>query len=99
MNKGQMVDRLAERTGLPRPTADAVVRALFDPASGLISEELRRSGDVALPGFGKFAVRELPARKGRDPRTGKEIDIAARRACHFTPRTGLRRSMKDIVGA
>lgn len=99
MNKGQLVDRLAERTGLPRPTADAVIRALFDPSTGLIAEELRRSGDVALAGFGKFGVREQKARKGRDPRTGREIDIAARRACVFTPRTGLRRSMKGMVGA
>ena len=99
MNKGQLVDALARRTGLPRPTADAVVRALFDTPSGLITEELRASGEVALPGFGRFGVQDRPARKGRDPRTGKEIDLPARRACVFRPRQGLRRSMKDMVGA
>lgn len=99
MNKGQLVDQLARRTGLPRPTADAVIRALFDPREGLIAGELRRNGEVALPGFGSFGVQERAARKGRDPRTGKEIEIPARRACVFRPRQGLRKSMKNMIGA
>jgi DNA-binding protein HU-beta len=99
MNQGQLVDELARRTGLPRPAADAVVRALFDPAAGIVAEELKRSGQLGLPGFGSFGVREYAARRGRDPRSGAEIEIPARRACTFTPRKGLRSSMKDMVGA
>jgi DNA-binding protein HU-beta len=99
MNQGQLVDALARRTGLPRPAADAAVRALFNPASGIIAEELRRSGRLGLPGFGSFDVRERAPRRGRDPRSGAEIEIPARRACTFTPRKGLRSSMKDMVGA
>lgn len=99
MNRGQLVDELADRTGLPRPEADAVVRALFDTGTGIISEELGAGGSVSLPGFGSFTTRDRPARKGRHPRTGREIDIPARRACVFTPRKGLRSSMKDMVGA
>lgn len=99
MNKGQIVDSLADRTGLPRPKAAAIVNALFDTDTGIIADELRGGGRIDLPGFGRFATRERAARTGRDPRTGKEIDIPARRACVFTPRQGLRSSMKDIVGA
>jgi DNA-binding protein HU-beta len=99
MNKGQLVDRLAERAALPRPTAAAVVKALFDPAVGLIAEELSAGGRVGLPGFGTFGVRRRPARRGRDPSTGRPIEIPARGACTFTPRKGLRSSMKDLVGA
>jgi DNA-binding protein HU-beta len=99
MNQGQLVDELARRTGLPRPAADAAVRALFDPAAGVIVEELQRSGRLGLPGFGSFQVREYAARRGHDPRSGAEIEIPARRACTFTPRKGLRSSMKDMVGA
>lgn len=99
MNKGQIVDSLADRTGLPRPQAAAIVNALFDAKSGIIADELREGGRIDLPGFGRFATRERAGRKGRDPRTGSEIEIPARRACVFTPRKGLRSSMKDMVGA
>ena len=99
MNKTQLIDRLAERTGLPRAQAAAVVQTLFDPASGLIAEALRGGSTLTLHEFGSFGVRESPARKGRDPRTGREIDIPARRSCTFRARKGLRSSMKDMVGA
>lgn len=99
MNTGQLVDQVARRTGLTRPSAEAVVRALFDPADGVIAEELRKGGTVGLPGFGSFGVRRREARRGRNPRTREEIDIPARNVCTFTPRKGLRSSMKDMVGA
>jgi DNA-binding protein HU-beta len=99
MNKGQLVDRLADRTGLPRPQADAVIRALFDPQAGIIAGELRDGGKVDLPAFGRFGTRERAARTGKNPSTGRTISIPARRACVFTPRKGLRSSMKDKIGA
>jgi DNA-binding protein HU-beta len=99
MNRGQLVDQLALRTGLPRPVADAAVRALFDPANGIIVEELRSTGKASVSGFGEFQLRERAARTGRDPRTGRAIRIPARSACTFKPRKGLRSSMKDMIGA
>lgn len=99
MNRGQLIDELADRTGLPRATADTLIRALFDPRMGIIAEELRSGGSVALPGFGRFSARDRAARKGRHPRTGREIDVPSKRVCVFTPRKGLRSSMKDMVGA
>jgi DNA-binding protein HU-beta len=98
MNKTELTEDLAKRTGLSRSKAGEVVSALFNPASGLISSELQGGGTVGLHEFGQFSVREYEARKGRDPRTGKEIDIPARKACSFRPRKGLRKDMKDIVG-
>ena len=99
MNKSELTEDLAKRTGLSRAKAGEVVTALFNPAGGLIATELQAGGTVGLHEFGQFSVREYDARKGRDPRTGKEIDIPARKACHFRPRKGLRKDMKDIVGA
>lgn len=99
MNRGQLVDQLAIRTGMPRPAADLVVRVLFDPRSGIIAEELAREGTVSIGDFGSFGVRERAARQGRNPRTGAELEIPAHRACTFAPRKGLRSSMKDMVGA
>jgi DNA-binding protein HU-beta len=99
MNRGQLVDQLALRTGLPRPVADAAVRAIFDPAHGILVEELRSTGKASVSGFGDFEVRERGARTGRDPRNGEAIQIPARSSCTFKPRKGLRSSMKDMIGA
>ena len=99
MNRAQLIDELARRSGLSKVQAGEVVSALFEPDGGLISEELQRGGKVALHDFGAFGVKDSPARKGRDPRTRKEIEIPARRSCTFRARKGLRSSMKDIVGA
>ena len=98
MNKTEMTEQLAKRTGLSRAKAGEVVTALFNPSGGIIADELQGGRSVALHEFGQFSVREYEARKGRDPRTGKEIDIPARKACSFRPRKGLRKDMKDIVG-
>ena len=99
MNRTQLIERLAERTGLTRAKAGELVQALFDPESGLIADALRGGGTLSLHDFGTFGVRESATRKGRHPRTGREIDIPARRTCTFKPRKGLRSSMKDMVGA
>ena len=98
MNKTELTEELAKRTGLSRAKAGEVISAVFNPASGLIGAELQGGGNVGLHEFGQFSVKQYEARKGRDPRSGKEIDIPARKACHFRPRKGLRKDMKDIVG-
>ena len=98
MNKTELTEELAKRTGLSRAKAGEVISAVFNPDGGLIGAELRGGGTVGLHEFGQFSVKQYEARKGRDPRSGKEIDIPARKACHFRPRKGLRKDMKDIVG-
>lgn len=98
MNRSQLVDQLAQRAGLARTKAEDVVDALFNPSSGLISEALQAGGKVGLQDFGSFAVKDSAARMGRNPRTGKEIEIPARASCTFKPRKGLRSGMKDMIG-
>jgi DNA-binding protein HU-beta len=98
VNKTELTEELARRTGLSRAKATEVISAVFNPASGLIGGELKGGGTVGLHEFGQFSVKEYEARKGRDPRSGKEIEIPSRRACHFRPRKGLRKDLKDIVG-
>lgn len=99
MNKAALIDQLAQRTGLSRVQARDVVQTLFSPSDGLIAEELRQGRSVSIHEFGSFIARRNAARQGRDPRTGRPIDIPASTACVFRPRAGLRRSMKDMVGA
>jgi DNA-binding protein HU-beta len=79
MNKAQLIDAMAAGAGLTKADAkkalDAFVSATTDALKG---------GDrVALIGFGSFSVTERSARTGRNPQTGKEIQIAAKKVVKF----------------
>jgi DNA-binding protein HU-beta len=79
MNKAQLIDAMADKAGLTKVDAkkalDAFVSATTDALKG---------GDrVALIGFGSFSVSERSARTGRNPQTGKEIQIAAKKVVKF----------------
>lgn len=89
MNKTELINALAERTQLSKKDASTAVNSMFD----LISESLGKGESVQLIGFGNFEVRERAARKGRNPQTGEEIDIAATK----TPAFKAGKQLKDAV--
>jgi DNA-binding protein HU-beta len=76
VNKQSLVETVAKRLELTRARA-AVVVDLFFAADGVIAAELRKGNKVQISGFGNFEVRRRKARQGRNPRTGKEINIKA----------------------
>lgn len=82
--------KVAEVSELSKKDATKAVEAVFDA----ITEALQSGDKVQLVGFGNFEVRERSARKGRNPQTGEEIDIAASKVASFkagkTLREGLR---------
>ncbi|NLT21297.1 MAG: HU family DNA-binding protein [Syntrophomonadaceae bacterium] len=79
MNKTELIGEVAGKTGMTKKDAEKVVNAFFDTVEGAL-----KSGDkVQLIGFGTFEVRERKARKGRNPQTGKEIDIPATKVPAF----------------
>ena len=73
MNKQDLIDFVATKTGLTKKDSGQAVDATFD---GIIAG-LKASKDARFVGFGSFNVQATPARKGRNPRTGEEIDISA----------------------
>jgi len=79
MNKGQLVDKIAEGADITKASAG---RAL-DSIIATITAELASGGDVALIGFGTFKVSDRAARTGRNPQTGAELQIAASKAPGF----------------
>jgi DNA-binding protein HU-beta len=93
VNKSELIQQLASRTDLSRSQAQNAVDALFSPDSGLIAETLRGGEKVQITGFGSFETRHREARKGRNPRTGKEINIAASSNAAFRPGKGLKDSI------
>ena len=64
----------------------------------MIAAELGAGGDVAIAGFGKFSVRERAAHEGRNPATGKTIQIAASRAVKFSPAAALKTQLNSSTG-
>jgi DNA-binding protein HU-beta len=77
---------VADKTGLPRPKALHAVEAVLD----VVIERLKAGQEVRLVGFGAFIVAERKAGKGRDPRTGAEIDIPESKSVRFRPSKVLR---------
>ena len=79
MNKGQLVDKIAEGADITKASAGRALDSLI----GAVSAVLADGRDVALVGFGTFKVSARAARKGRNPQTGAEIQIAASNAPGF----------------
>ncbi len=81
MNKAQLIDAIAGKSGLTK--ADS--KKALDAAIEAVTEGLKAGDRVALVGFGSFSVSERSARTGRNPQTGKEITIAAKKVVKFKP--------------
>ncbi|GAB4535073.1 MAG: integration host factor subunit alpha [Thermodesulfovibrionia bacterium] len=89
MIKADLANRLYERLGLPKRESAEIVELLFDTLSNTLAE----GESVKISGFGTFLVRKKGTRKGRNPKTGEEIQITQRRVVTFKPSHKL----KDIV--
>ncbi|MCU0231253.1 MAG: HU family DNA-binding protein [Acidobacteria bacterium] len=92
MNRQELIEGLAARTGLPEAAARRAVKALFGShgEDGLIVDALDRGERVAVAGFGTFVVRARAPRSIRDPRTGAARALEGRRAVAFRPGIALR---------
>ncbi|RDU36341.1 HU family DNA-binding protein [Neobacillus piezotolerans] len=90
MNKTELINAVAEASELSRKDATKAVDAVFDS----ILEALKNGDKVSLIGFGNFEVRERSARKGRNPQTGDEIEIAASKVPAFKPGKQLKDAVK-----
>lgn len=91
MNKSELIEKIAESADISKAAAGRALEGFVNAVSG----ELAAGNDVALVGFGTFKVSERAARKGRNPQTGAEIQIAAAKVPSFKAGKGL----KDIVNA
>lgn len=89
MRKNDLIDRVAEKTGLSKTDAGSAIDALTDA----IAEAMGKGVEVALTGFGSFKVSARAARTGRNPQTGEPIKIAASKSVRFK----VHKKLKDAV--
>jgi integration host factor subunit alpha len=79
MTKAELADLLFEKVGLNKREAKDMVEAFFEE----VRTALEKGDSVKLSGFGNFQLRDKPQRPGRNPKTGEEIPITARRVVTF----------------
>ncbi len=90
MNKGELVENMADAAGISKAAAERSLTGLLDAISGALAK-----GDkVTLVGFGTFSVSKRSARQGRNPQTGATIQIAARTVARFKPGSKLADAVK-----
>ncbi len=79
MNKAELIAKIAEDTGITKTQANASLDSFVEA----VTKTLKGGGKVTMVGFGTFSVSKRKARKGRNPQTGAEINIKARRVARF----------------
>lgn len=89
MNKAQLVDQIAAKSELSKADAGKALDAFVASVTDALADGER----ISLVGFGSFSVDRRDARTGRNPRTGEEIQIAAKNVVKFKPGAGLSNSV------
>ena len=85
MNKAELIDIVAEKAATSKAAATTVVAAAIEA----ISDALAKGESVQFIGFGTFSVQDRQARTGRNPQTGKEMKIPAKKVVRFKPGAAL----------
>lgn len=85
MNKVELIHAVAKKARMTKVDARKAVDAIIDVAK----EELKNDGKIVIVGFGTLGTYERPARQGRNPRTGKSINIAAKKVVKFKPAANI----------
>jgi DNA-binding protein HU-beta len=91
VNKSDLVSSVAKHSGLTKTDAEKAIEATFES----ITQSLTKGEEVRLIGFGTFAISHRAATTGRNPRTGMEIDIPARKMPKFKAGKQLREAVEN----
>ena len=97
MTKDEFSEKLAKKCELSKAQATEIIDAIFStrPKEGIIAIELDAGREFGLVGFGSFRTRKTKARTGRNPQTGKEIMIKARKVVAFRAGQGLKDRVRE----
>ena len=79
MNKGELINHVAESAGISKAQATSAVNSVF----GAVTDTLKSGDKAAFVGFGTFSINHRAARQGRNPQTGATIQIAAKNVIKF----------------
>lgn len=91
MTKADLIESVYLKTGFSKKESAEIVEMVFD----LIKSTLEKGEKIKIAGFGNFVVKEKDSRRGRNPQTGDEIEISARRILTFKPSQVLKSAIND----
>jgi integration host factor subunit alpha len=91
MTKADIVERIYEKVGFSKKESAELVETVFD----LIKSTLEEGDKIKIAGFGNFVVKEKADRRGRNPQTGEEITIVARKILTFKPSQVLKSAINS----
>jgi integration host factor subunit beta len=92
MNKSDLIEALAAKEKLKEEEAYTIVNMIFDG----FTDALKKAGRIEIRGFGSFTVRKYRAYTGRNPKTGKEVKVGAKRAPFFKVGKELKEKVNGI---
>ncbi|MDD5392900.1 MAG: integration host factor subunit alpha [Thiothrix sp.] len=95
LTKADMVEYLFEELGLNKREAKDLVEMFFEE----VRDALETGKNVKLSGFGNFMLRDKTQRPGRNPKTGEEIPVTARRVVTFRPGQKLKQRVEEYAGS
>lgn len=90
MNKEQLIDAMAAQSKLTKVKTKAALDALIKA----VKKSISKGEDVVIPGFGSWKIKKLAARKGKNPRTGADIQIPAKKVVRFKAGSDLADKIK-----
>ena len=79
MNKAKLIEKVSERMNIPPRAAKVIVENIFDE----MKISLEKGERIEIRGFGSFVMRQYGAYKGRNPKTGKIVDVLPKKLPHF----------------
>ena len=94
MNKAKLIEKVTERVRIPSNAARVIVNAIFDS----MRESLEKGEGIEIRGFGSFVVRKHDAYKGRNPKTGKTVDVRPKKLPFFKVGKELKEKVNTIKG-
>jgi integration host factor subunit beta len=94
MNKAKLIEMVSERMRIPSNAAKVIVNTIFDS----MRESLEKGERIEIRGFGSFVVRQYGAYKGRNPKTGKTVDVPPKRLPYFKVGKELKKKVDTIKG-
>jgi len=92
MTKADIVNTLFEKVGLPKKEAQDIIEIILST----MKETFVEGESIKISGFGTFNVRKKGARRGRNPKTGEEIEITPRRVVTFRPSNPLKELIENV---
>ena len=94
MNKAKLIEKVSERVQIPSKAAKVIVDTIFDS----MRESLEKGEGIEIRGFGSFVVRHYGAYKGRNPKTGKTVDVRPKRLPFFKVGKDLKKKVDNMEG-